>query len=352
MVPCPDLDTATQRFESAGFSLLAIGPADDPRWALMSHGHEPYATAFRLDTAAHLGGQRHPFLEVDRSDPLSGSSGTGAVPDFVVAGPGLLAPEPEPVHPPGPTGLGTATPAGWVVGRAGMRYRDLLPGRWGGQFIASHIHIPDGGPVPDYVHYHHVDFQLIFCHRGWVRVVYQDQGDPFVLKPGDAILQAPGLRHRVLEASDDLYVVEVSSPAEHATFVEHELELPNGVDPGRWYGGQRYVHHRAADTQWSADGPGVRVQSLELEPATSGRYAAHVIELEVIDGAQLGLPVADPVDFEFLAVLDGSVVLTDTKGGEEAVFGAGSAVGLDDGVAWTARPGERSRILVVSRHRT
>jgi len=352
VVPCPDLDAATQRFESAGFSLLAIGPADDPRWALMSNGHGRYVTSFRLDTSAYLDGHRHPFLEVDGHDPLLGPSDTGAVPDFVAARPGPLATDPVHVDPPGPTEPGTATPAGWVVGRAGMRYRDLLPGRWGGQFIASHIHIPDGGPVPDYVHYHHVDFQLIFCHRGWVRVVYQDQGDPFVLEPGDAILQAPGLRHRVLEASDNLHVVEVSSPAEHATFVEHDLELPNGVEPGRWYGGQRYVHHRAADTPWSATGAGVRVQSLGLEPATSGRYAACVIELEIVDGAELELPVADSVDFEFVAVLDGSLVVTETKGGEEALFGEGSALSLDDGVAWTARPGERSRILVVSRHRT
>ncbi len=60
------------------------------------------------------------------------------------------------------------------VGRAGMGYRDLLPDRWGGRFIASHILIRDGGPVPDYVHFHRVRFQLIFCARGWVDVVYED----------------------------------------------------------------------------------------------------------------------------------------------------------------------------------
>ena len=44
----------------------------------------------------------------------------------------------------------------WVVGRAGMLYRDLLPGRLGGCFIASHIRIPEVGPVPDNVHFHQV----------------------------------------------------------------------------------------------------------------------------------------------------------------------------------------------------
>ena len=30
-----------------------------------------------------------------------------------------------------------------------MHYRDLIPSRLGGSIIASHIRIPDGGPVPD-----------------------------------------------------------------------------------------------------------------------------------------------------------------------------------------------------------
>ena len=61
------------------------------------------------------------------------------------------------------------------VGRAGMLYRDLLPDRAGGAVIASHIRIPSGGPVPDYVHFHRVAFQLIFCLDGWVDVVYEGQ---------------------------------------------------------------------------------------------------------------------------------------------------------------------------------
>ena len=57
------------------------------------------------------------------------------------------------------------------VGRAGMEYRDLIPDRLGGRFIASHIRITDGGPVPDSVHFHDIGFQVIVCRAGWVRVV-------------------------------------------------------------------------------------------------------------------------------------------------------------------------------------
>ena len=37
----------------------------------------------------------------------------------------------------------------WKIGRAGMEYRDLIPDRYGGRFIASHLRIPKAGPVPD-----------------------------------------------------------------------------------------------------------------------------------------------------------------------------------------------------------
>ena len=70
-----------------------------------------------------------------------------------------------------------------------MEYRDLLPDRLGGRLIASHIRIRDGGPVPDYVHYHAIDFQLIYVRAGWVRVVYEDQGPPFVMHAGDCVVQ-------------------------------------------------------------------------------------------------------------------------------------------------------------------
>ena len=139
----------------------------------------------------------------------------------------------------------------WVEGRAGMQYRDLLPDRQGGKLIASHIRIPIGGPVPDYVHYHSVRFQMIHVVKGWVRVVYEDQGEPFVMNPGDCVLQPPGIRHRVLESSDGLEVIEMASPANHFTYVDHDLVLPNSAgesslpDMTREWEGQRFCFHRA-----------------------------------------------------------------------------------------------------------
>src|SRR5207237_2474361 len=136
-------------------------------------------------------------------------------------------------------------------GRAGMLYRDLIPGRCGGRYIASQITIPDGGPVADWVHFHRVALQMIIVRRGWVRVVYEDQGEPFVMREGDLVLQPPLISHRVLESSPGLEVVEISAPALHETFADHELKLPNGERPGRMFGRQRFLRHIAADTPWT-----------------------------------------------------------------------------------------------------
>jgi quercetin dioxygenase-like cupin family protein len=166
------------------------------------------------------------------------------------------------------------------VGRAGMQYRDLLPDRWGGRFIASHIRIPDGGPIPDYVHFHRIRFQMIFCAKGWVDVVYEDQGEPFRLEAGDCVLQPPEIRHRVLASSPGLEVIEIGCPAEHDTFVEHDIALPTAsVSPDRVFGGQRFVRHVAADAArhaWLIDG--LQVRDTGIAAATGGLAGAEVIE--------------------------------------------------------------------------
>jgi quercetin dioxygenase-like cupin family protein len=128
-----------------------------------------------------------------------------------------------------------------------MQYRDLVPSRLGGAIIASHIRIPDGGPVPDMVHFHKVGFQLIFCIKGWVDVVYEDQGAPIRLKAGDCFIQPPEIRHRVLHASDGIEVIEIGVPAEHITEIEHAMDLPTpNLRPEREWQGQRFVYNQGA----------------------------------------------------------------------------------------------------------
>lgn len=140
-----------------------------------------------------------------------------------------------------------ADQAPWIIGRAGMEYRDLVPSRLGGAVIASHIRVPDG-PVPDMVHYHKVGFQLIFCIRGWVDVLYEDQGGMRRLTAGDCFIQPPAIRHKVCHAADGIEVIEIGVPAEHITEIDHAMTLPTPeLRPDRVWDGQRFVHSLAKD---------------------------------------------------------------------------------------------------------
>ncbi|HED65537.1 MAG TPA: cupin [Planctomycetes bacterium] len=268
VLPAGDLDATIAFFvERLGFQLDALWPADGPRAALLS-GH-----GLRLRLDPEVGSGSHARLRLTDDERAAGSEEV------------LLAPNGASVLLVGPPAPPTFEPhtsrftvsrirdeARWGVGRAGMEYRDLIPDREGGRVIASHIRIPRGGPVPDYTHYHHVGFQVIFCHRGWVEVAYEGQGPAFVLRPGDLVLQAPRIRHRVISCSDGLEVVEVTSPAEHETRVDHGLELPGSLDrPDRDFCGQRFHRHVAPEAAFApCELDGFEAQSTGVGEASGG----------------------------------------------------------------------------------
>lgn len=164
-----------------------------------------------------------------------------------------------------------ADQAPWVIGRAGMEYRDLVPSRLGGAMIASHIRVPDG-PVPDMVHFHKVGFQLIFCIRGWVDVLYEDQGGVRRLTAGDCFIQPPEIRHKVLHAADGIEVIEIGVPADHVTEIDHEMTLPTQTErPEREWAGQRFVHSLAKDGVFAPFRvPGFEARDTTIDANTKG----------------------------------------------------------------------------------
>jgi quercetin dioxygenase-like cupin family protein len=170
----------------------------------------------------------------------------------------------------------------WHPGRvAEMFYRDLIRDRQGGRFIASQIRVVKGGEVSDAVHFHCVRLQIIYCYKGWVRVVYEDQGLPVVMHAGDCVLQPPEIRHRVLECSDAMEVIEIACPAVHWTFYDHEPSLDsNTVNQKRLFSGQQFVHHKASTTTWrqeEAHLAGFESRDLGIEKATRGIASANVV---------------------------------------------------------------------------
>jgi len=196
----------------------------------------------------------------------------------------------------------------WIIGRAGMRYRDLIPDRQGGRFIASHIHIPEAGLVPDYVHFHNIHFQMIYCYKGWAKLVYEDQGKPFMFNAGDCVLQPPKIRHRVLESSENLEVIEISCPAEHETFADYEMDLPTPeIDTNRLFNGQQFVHHKTSDAVWKIWRiDGFEGRDAEIAKATNGLANVSVIR-RTSKNAQKTL--VNDSEFLFMFILNGDASL-------------------------------------------
>ncbi|SEV96678.1 Cupin domain-containing protein [Cognatiyoonia koreensis] len=275
-----------------------IYPADDPSVAVFS-GH---GLRVRLEQGDGIPGH----LRLLTDEPMEQTD---------MQAPGGTRVTVHPLHP--PLELPTtehafvvrrlADQAPWVIGRAGMHYRDLIPSRLGGSIIASHIRIPDGGPVPDMVHFHRVGFQLIFCYRGWVDVVYEDQGPPIRLTTGDCFIQPPEIRHRVLEASDGIEVIEIGVPAEHITEIDHDMTLPTpDLRPDREWQGQRFVFNEGAKVPWeTARLPGFIARDTTI--ATNTQDVAGVMVLRRGKGAPQWS--THDADIHFTFVMEGGMTL-------------------------------------------
>ena len=282
--------------DGLGFRVDAIFPADAPHTAVVS-GH---GIRLRLERAVEATPTTLVFVTDEHREPLTLPG--GSIVEFRPRTSTFRLPESSPAL------VITRGDDGSAVGRAGMRYRDLIPGRWGGRFISSHITIPDGGPVPDYVHYHVIRFQLIFVKAGWVRVVYEDQGDPFVMHVGDAVLQPPEIRHRVLESSDHLEVIEIGCPAEHETIADWTTDLPTSQRrPDRDFGGQRFVRHVAAEATWAPWRiEGWDCRDTGIGAATDGLAGVRVARATAAT-TSVAPAIAHETEFAQLVVLAGSV---------------------------------------------
>ncbi|MFN6951298.1 MAG: cupin domain-containing protein [Albidovulum sp.] len=325
-----------------GFRLDMIYPADNPAVAVLS-GH---GVRLRLDQAATGSpGQLRlhaeaPDTVADGARRLTSPGGTQVIIDEL--DPPLVLPATRHAF----VVRRLADQAPWVIGRAGMQYRDLIPSRLGGAVIASHIRIPDGGPVPDMVHFHKVGFQLIFCYRGWVDVVYEDQGGPIRLTAGDCFIQPPEIRHRVLEASEGIEVIEIGVPAEHVTEIDHSMTLPTPhLRPEREWQGQRFVHNVARGAKW---GP-FRLPGYISRDTTIAANTRGVAGVQVARKGH-GTPVwaRHDADILFGFVMEGGMTL-EGEGKEPFRLAAGDAFVIPPGMLtrW-AEPSEDVEILEVT----
>ncbi|MEQ3709406.1 MAG: cupin domain-containing protein [Tateyamaria sp.] len=104
---------------------------------------------------------------------------------------------------------------------AGLRpffeYRQLgIKEATSGKYGAHVIRAVPGMESPGTWHSHDLDFQMVYVTKGWVVFEYEGQGE-HTLRSGSCFLQPPGIVHREVRHSDDMELIEITSPADFTT---------------------------------------------------------------------------------------------------------------------------------------
>ena len=66
------------------------------------------------------------------------------------------------------------------------------------------------------LHYHDVEFQMVYVLKGWVKSYLEGVGET-LMKEGSSWTQPPRIRHMILDHSDDVELLEVILPADFKT---------------------------------------------------------------------------------------------------------------------------------------
>ncbi len=66
------------------------------------------------------------------------------------------------------------------------------------------------------LHFHDVEFQMVYVLKGWVKTYMEGQGET-LMKQGSCWTQPPRIKHLVMDYSDDVELLEVILPAEFKT---------------------------------------------------------------------------------------------------------------------------------------
>ena len=98
-----------------------------------------------------------------------------------------------------------------------FEYRDLgIKASTGGRAVMHAIRARGDHRATGEWHRHAVDLQLVYVLKGWVRFEYEGVGE-VRLEAGSCVHQPPGIRHREIEHSADLELIEIVLPGEFET---------------------------------------------------------------------------------------------------------------------------------------
>lgn len=103
--------------------------------------------------------------------------------------------------------------------RTYAKYRDLGFADATQGLAQAHVIRLIGPCDPDEVsklHFHDVEFQMVYVLKGWVKTYMEGQGET-LMEEGSAWIQPPGIKHLIMDYSDDVELLEVILPAEFET---------------------------------------------------------------------------------------------------------------------------------------
>ena len=103
--------------------------------------------------------------------------------------------------------------------RTYAKYRDLGIADATGGLARAHVIRLIGPCNPEEVsklHFHDVDFQMVYVLKGWVKTYIEGQGEN-VMKEGSSWTQPPRIRHLIMDYSNDVELLEVILPADFKT---------------------------------------------------------------------------------------------------------------------------------------
>lgn len=66
------------------------------------------------------------------------------------------------------------------------------------------------------LHFHDVDFQMVYVLKGWVKTYMEGQGET-LMQQGSAWTQPPRIKHLIMDYSDDVELLEMILPADFET---------------------------------------------------------------------------------------------------------------------------------------
>jgi len=115
-----------------------------------------------------------------------------------------------------------ADQAAWTQGmRKIFEYRDLGIRSGTNENYLAHVIRANGDEEQDQIHEWHIhecEFQMVYILKGWATFEYEGVGVR-TLHQGDCVNQVPMIRHREIECSDDLEILEIVSPADFKTTI-------------------------------------------------------------------------------------------------------------------------------------